>query len=430
MNSYDIQRLLSSPDKDGTVMLPSGEFEGPFVINKCCRIIGANTTLWGGKGPVLTVKDKGTKLENLRVEITNENLPANEYVAIYSKVGDTEFENVEIIGRLFGISGESEPWGIPKLISLGQIPAEKECIFSMNISVPIAAELVPTIHDITLSPYRLEAGINRVEMKIQPIRSGSFIYGEILLKSAVTRRIYVSGSAVDDAANYTDGQLVFDADIAELEKQRENFAQEIIYPEAETSLPDTNELYKPEISHLGDDNAPAEYSISRGMHVPLNDDKIEIELVYENKDFAVDVDAFAFMANENGDIISNDRFVFFGNDHSACGTLRFLNAPDRKIMYLRLKNVPYDVKQIDFAYSIYENDKKLDFRNLVKPSIEIRFSDGRIVKYYLEPPLEADTILGVGLEFNGNCWELSPYGMIYKKGLTRLCENYGLVISN
>lgn len=428
LDGYELQQMLLKPGSDGTIHLPSGEFEGPFMIDRPCRIIGNSTTLWRSKGTILTVKCAGVVLENLRIEITNDNNPPSDCIAVYSKTGDTVYKDVEIIGRLVGMTGEDEPWGIPKLVSLGKIPAEKTCTYKMDISAPVEAELVPVFYDITVSPQRLTAGMNTVTLTTQPIRNGSFIYGELLLKSAVTRRIYVSGSATENAEDYTDGETVFSADLAELEKQRKDFSEEIIYPDI-IAPPDTSELYKPEAVDY-DDEVPKDVTINRGMHVPINCSEAEIELVYDNREFPMDVDVFAFLADKKSNVVSNDRFVFFGNDHSACGTVRYLNVPDKKAMYIKFDNAPFDVRQIDIAYSIYENLLNLNFSNLKNPAIEIRFSNGQVIRYKLEGSIAANTLVGVGIEFTAQSrWELTPYGMIYPRGLAKLCGNYGLTIA-
>ena len=74
MNGTELQHIIDSPNSMGDVYLPSGEFEGPFAINRPCRVIGNNTTLWRGKGPILTVNSKGVVLKDLRIEITNDSL--------------------------------------------------------------------------------------------------------------------------------------------------------------------------------------------------------------------------------------------------------------------------------------------------------------------------------------------------------------------
>lgn len=436
MTSIELQKLLNSPDRSGEVHLPQGEFEGPFVIEKPCKVIGNETTLWSGRGAVLTVKASEVSLEHLRAEITNSSLTGPDSIAISSLTGDTAFSDVEIIGGISGIEGEEQPWGVPKNIDLGKIPPERECSFVMELITPAAAELISTFHDISVYPERLEPGENRVTLTVQPIRSGSYIYGELLLRSKVTRRIYLSGVSAEGAA-FEDEQTVFKADpsamAAEAEAMSRAAEEEIIYPDIIDTPPDSSQMYKPEEVTEEPPEEKQElhslYIIERGMHIMLECAEAEIELVYDNKDFPMDVDAFAFMTDKHGIVTQNDRFVFFGNDRSFCGGVKYLNAPDKKAMYINFNVLPLDIAGIDIAYSIYENPGGLDFSDLKNPAVRINLSDGKTLIYQLEKPLNAGTVVGAAISYTNSRWELSPLGMIYPKGLADLCGNYGLKIN-
>ncbi len=432
MTNSELQRLIDNPDFSGEVHIPSGEFEGPFTISKPCRIIGNNTTIWCRKGSVITVSSSGAVLENLRIEITNENLPAAECIAVNSMHGDTKFTDVEIDGRLKGIPGEEKPWGIPKILSLGKIPAECECSFTIEVIVPVKTEIISVIHDVTISPAFLDEGKNVVTVTIAPIRSGSYIYGELLFKSAVTRRVYLSCSADEAASDFENGRVVFAADEAALEAEEKEtaqveFAEEMIFPDMSVPVSQTNE-YTPEIVEDEPVETHSLFMLERGMNVPVNCESAEIELLYDNKDFPMEIDAFTFMADKHLNVTKNDRFVFFGNDHSLCGGVRYLNAPDRKVIYINFDRLPIDVAEIDIAYSIYQNPLNLNFSNLKNPAISIKLSDGRQLIYRLQPPLTHNTVVGIEIGYSESHWVINPLGMIYPMGLESLCSNYGLKI--
>lgn len=433
MTNIELQQLLNRPDSSGEIHIPSGEFEGPLAVSRPCRIVGNNTTLWRSKGPVLTVSSSGVTLENLRIEVTNDNLPAADSVAVNSVQHDTGFVNVEIAGRLKGISGEEKPWGIPKMINIGKLPAEKECVCILEVIVPVRTEIISDIHDVTIAPSVLEAGANTVTLSIAPIRSGSYIYGEILLKSAVTRRIYLSGSADENVSDFEDGKVLFKADPTELEAEETENAQtdyeeEMIFPDMSVPVPQTNELYTPEAVEDEPVETHSLFMLERGMHIPITCDEAEIELLYDNREFPMEIDAFTFMADKHLNVTKNDRFVFFGNDHSLCGGVRYLNAPDRKVIYINFNALPLDVAEVDIAYSIYQNPLNLNFSNLKNPAISIKLSNGQQLIYRLEPPLTHNTLVGLEIGYSNSRWELTPLGMIYPMGLESLCSNYGLKI--
>ncbi len=431
MNGTELQHIIDSPNSMGDVYLPSGEFEGPFAINRPCRVIGNNTTLWRGKGPILTVNSKGVVLKDLRIEITNDSLSPGDNISVLSQTKDTEFDNVEVIGRIVGIEGEEDPWGIPKMIALGSFPSEQSCSCTAEVTVPVPTEVISIFHDVTVSPEKLEAGKNIITITTAPIRKGSYIYGELLFRSKVTRRVYLSGSSDENAVGFENGKCVYKADPKALEEESKaleqtTFEEEMIYPEA-VSLPEKNEMYKPEIE---EEKTPLRslYIINRGMHIPITCADAEIELIYDNKDFPMAVDAFAFMADKHGNVTQNDRFVFFGNDHSQCGSVRYLDAPDKKAMYINFNILPLDISQIDIAYSIYDNPRGLDFSGLVNPAISVKLGNGQCLIYQLEKPLDQNTLVGLEIAYLNSRWELTPLGMIYPMGLNNLCGNYGLKI--
>ena len=434
MTNIELQKLLNETP-GGDVIIPSGEYEGPFAVNKTCRIIGRDVTLWRNKGPVLIINASDVILEELRVEIANNNLSAADSVAISSAKGDTKFNNIEIIGRISGIKDEEKAWGIPKFLNLGRLPAEKTCSFELELTVPVRTEILSTVHDITLTPSVLEAGTTVVTMTISPVRNGSYIYGELLFRSAVTRRVYVSGSADENAAASHEPAMLYKADpeaLAEEERAAaestaEAFAEEIIFPDMSEPLPDKKEMYTAE-----NKDEPAElnsiFILERGMHIPLSCATAEIELVYDNKDFPMEIDAFAFMADKHLTVTKNDRFVFFGNDHSNCGGVRYLNAPDKKVLYINFNILPLDIAEIDIAYSIYENPTGLNFSHLKNPAVSVKLSDGRNLVYPLAKPLDCNTLVGLEICYTNSRWELTPLGMAYPMGLNSLCSNYGLKI--
>ncbi|MGN0585833.1 MAG: TerD family protein [Oscillospiraceae bacterium] len=431
----NIQRLIDSTSAYGEVYLPQGEFEGPFTVNKPCRIIGDNTTLWCGSGTILTIKAGGAELENLRAEITCADPNSADCAAICCEADDTKFDGVEIIGRVIGIDGEDKPWGIPRTLELGTFPAERQCTFKAELIVPVETDITSLFQDMTIEPRHLSSGRNTVTVTCAPIRAGSYIYGEVLLRSEFIRRIYISGAA-GDAPEYIDGAVIFSADenaLAAEEEALKNIAvqkiseQEIIFPDFIEPPPDTNEMYIPPV-----DDTPAQIHslciIERGMVVTPQTSELEIELIYDNKDFPMDVDAFAFMADKHGNVTHNDRFVFFGNDRSLCGGVRYLNAPDKKAMYINFNIMPLDVNQIDIAYSIYENPRGLNFSDLINPAISIKTGDGQQMIFRLEPPLNQSTLVGLEIRYENSRWGISPLGMIYPMGLANLCGNYGLKI--
>ena len=142
----------------------------------------------------------------------------------------------------------------------------------------------------------------------------------------------------------------------------------------------------------------------------------------------MEVDAFAFMANNEGTVTQNDRFVFFGNDHSLGGGVKLLNAPDKKVFHINFDLIPQDVTEIDIAYSIYKNPLDLNFSDLSNPAVSITLANGTNYIFILPKPLNVGTIIGIELIRSEDGFRISPLGMICPRGLEDLCKNYGLNI--
>ncbi len=422
MNNAHIQSLLDSVASYGTCTLPCGEFEGPFVISKPCTVIGDNTTLWSGNESILTVKAAGVVLKNLRIEITNDSLPPHKNISVYSMTHDTVFENVEIIGNLAGISGEENYWGVPKVLNLGRFPSDKRNTFTAILDVPVKTEISAKFYDVTITPTVLNAGRNIVTITADAVRGGSYIYGEILLKSAVTRRIYLSGSADESLTECFNDTLIFEAseyNAAVNFNAEDDFSENIIYPEKIFNHPNEQTLYAP--------NKSEEYIVKRGQHIPISASNIDVEMVCTAFDFPIDIDTFAFMLDSKGVVKANGRFIFYNNDHSLCGSVKYLNAPDKRVMYANLKNVPKDVMQIDMAFSIYDNAPDVNFSRVKDPAIKICCDDGKTYIFPLAGKLTEKTIVGIELRRKDSEWILSPLGMIYKYGINELCDSYGVI---
>ena len=88
-----IQQKIDSGN--GIIILPPGEYQGPFFINHPCTVEGNGTTLWNRGETVLVVASAGVTLKNLRVELIDR--AADAYSVCSSE--KVSVENVEIIGN-------------------------------------------------------------------------------------------------------------------------------------------------------------------------------------------------------------------------------------------------------------------------------------------------------------------------------------------
>lgn len=401
------------------VKIPHGEYEGNFVISVPCTVHGNGALLMCGKGTALTINAPDVEISDLLAE----HLDPRVGTAICSSCKGTALNNVTVSGKVTGIDGEEGYFGIPTVINIGTFPAEKPCTVRIHIVIPTAARLVSNADGVNIPSPELSAGENIVLIEIEPMKSGTILYGELSLETGVNRRIYISGEAVSNAYGFEDGALVYEAEPAPTED--ETIEQGVIYPDEDG---DEEPLLSP-MPYDDEKTKPHELLIiERGMLVKADSPSAQIELLYDNKDFPMEVDAFAFMANDEGTVTQNDRFVFFGNDHSVGGGVKLLNAPDKKVFHINFDLIPQDVAEIDIAYSIYSNPLNLNFSDLSNPAVSIMLADGTNYIFMLPKPLNVGTIVGIELIRSEDGFRISPLGMIYPRGLEDLCSNYGLNI--
>lgn len=191
----NVNDYISRAAPNGEVTLPSGEFEGPLVINKPLRLRGKNTTIWAKKSPVVQITSGSVTIEDIRAEITEGSV---EEAAVTSIVACSA-KNVEIWGRVTGFGTEDGFFDIPRTIELGRFPANIENTYKLEVNVPVKTDIVCEIREVKFEPTVLQAGRNELTIKVGGISEQTFMYGEVLFKSQFTRRVYLTGKP-DSAA--------------------------------------------------------------------------------------------------------------------------------------------------------------------------------------------------------------------------------------
>lgn len=413
MRTVNIQQILDNPDATGAVRLPHGEFEGPFYINRPCVVVGNNTTLWAKDGPVVTINSHGAALKDLRVEITDNKTARSISVATNSQ--DSRFSNVEIIGSVKGVAGEECEWGVPKVVNLKKFPADRKNTFTMEVIVPVKTLIKCSIYDLKISPLELNPGKNTITITTESLRSGSFIYGEILFVSAFIRRMYISGSADDSITSFADGEKVFDSSLP-VKPHRSIEATPVVsvLKHAEPAVKDGMAVIK------------------RGQRVLVteffNPADIEIELTYSNMLIQMDIDPYVFMLDKNNLVVSDDRLVFFGNSKSGDGSVTYQNLSGKNTVKLNLNSVAEDIDKISVTYSIYGDNPNHNFSKVVNPLIVIKSNGEKKASFNPDGLLLETTIVALEFYRYNNSWKLSTVGHGYREGLKRLCESFGLNI--
>ncbi len=432
MAETDIQQLLDNPDSMGRVTLPQGEFEGKFIIRKSCKVNGNKTVLWNSSGPVLVTDAENVSLNGVKIELTSDNIPDEQHVSIYCRYPDVKFSETEINGSLIGVPEEEQYWGIPKIISLGTLAAEREQSFAIEIYSPVQAEIFCGFHDITLSTDTLTAGYNTVTLTVGKIKSGSVLYGYITIKSAVERKITVSGLIGGNDEPMPENYMLYSVDREAPERWRNML--ESLDPVQLASMPDPEqEEVSIPLEALDEDKTEDGFDeenilIPSGKRVPISAKKYKLSLEFKSARSKLDIDGYMFMLNDNGIVSADKRMIFFGNDHSPCGSVTYLNAPDKRAMYVDFRRIPRDVNRMVLLFSIYGNNPSQLFDKLDEAEVSILCENGVHMHLPLENGLNCKTILALGFERTDGIWEMIASGKGVGMPLADICRSYGVTI--
>lgn len=433
MAETDIQQLLDNPDSTGVVTLPSGEFEGRFVIRKSCTVNGNNTVLWNSSGPVLMIDADNVSINGVDIELTDDNIPPEQHISVYCRYPGVKFDRVGVNGAVMGIEGEEQYWGMPRVLDLGSLAAEKSESFSFEIYAPVDAEICCDFHDVQLSESVLKAGYNTIALTVDKIRGGALIYGNILVKSAVERKIILSGAVVSEGESEQRNYMLYSVDREAPAKYREMLEKldmvqlaTMAPPKREEVTMELEEINENEDEMLTADNEDVE--IFSGKRIPLAPKKYKIEFEYLMSKMDLDIDAYVFMLNDSGKVSKNSHMIFFGNDHSDCGSVQYLNAPDKRAMYIDFGHIPTEVNHMVLLYSIYGTNPMQSFDKLTAPQVSVLCENGVNMHLRLENGINCRTLLALGFERTEGVWEMIPSGRAVGMKLEDICRSYGVEI--
>jgi hypothetical protein len=306
-----IQEQFNSNSSADFILTP-GEYEGPLVVDRACTIDGCRSTLWANNGPVLTVAAPNVTVKNLRIEVTGS--PTDENARIAMKTNDpyTKLENIEVHGNVIGFSQEAENWDLPGIISLGEFAANKENTFAVSLQAPSEATLDSKVKDLRISPTHLSIGQNSLTLTTDELRNNTILYGEIMVRSAVSRRIYVTGKALKDAPVHDEALPVANGPTVSLPVQ--------IDPPAEVIAP-----------QVSDTNVQA---IKRGQRISIKElQSSQIKIIYEHQSAAsgLDIDSYCFALSDNGKVSCDEDLIFFGNTEAKNQSIKLSTADAKRL---------------------------------------------------------------------------------------------------
>ena len=458
----NVNDYISRAAPNGEVTLPSGEFEGPLVINKPLRLRGKNTTIWAKKSPVIQITSGSVTIEDIRAEITEGSI---EEAAVTSIVACSA-KNVEILGRVSGFGAEDGYFDIPRTIELGKFPGDKENSYKLEVNVPAKTDIVCEIRELKFEPAVLQPGRNELTVKVSGISAQTFMYAEVLFKSQFTRRVYLTGKPDETAEQavmkpiYTAPQRAaeqFTAPkppvsepttseqpsasgkmsetaievaaqaIREMMRSPENTgARPVANTPATNAKSDVISMVGRQIAAPQNPNLPP-LDMKRGQRVGLTQylgDKFEVWFT-ANIPRGMEIDPYVFLL-ENGDKASGDEgLIFFGNARSQNGEVQYF--PEDGHIEIDLSKIPPKIQKIALTYSIYDGNAAKNFHSVGSPRVSLRSGSERVT-FTIEGLMVESTVIAMEFYLYKGEWKISAVGAGYRDGLAKMCNRYGIEV--
>lgn len=150
-----------------------------------------------------------------------------------------------------------------------------------------------------------------------------------------------------------------------------------------------------------------------------------------------DLDASAFLLNDQGKVRADTDFIFYNQLESTDGSVKHqgdnrtgAGEGDDEVIMLDLKQIPGDVKKIAFTVTIHDAETRhQNFGQIANAFIRLvnAETDEEVVRYDLTEDSSVETALIFGEIYRHNDeWRFSAVGQGYAGGLAALCQQYGV----
>ena len=156
--------------------------------------------------------------------------------------------------------------------------------------------------------------------------------------------------------------------------------------------------------------------------------------------FDFDLDASAFLIGENGKVITQKDFIFYGNLIHKSGAVEHMGdnrtgegEGDDEQIKVNLQQIPSNIQKVVFTVTIYEAEKrKQNFGQISNAYIRIINDDDNkeLIRYDLGEDFSIETAIVVGEIYRHNGeWKFNAVGSGFQGGLAALCANYGIEVA-
>lgn len=228
----------------------------------------------------------------------------------------------------------------------------------MTVDIPAPAKLVCTASGVRFEPQDIPAGRSSVRVFVSGSGSASLVYSEVLLVSQFRRRIYLSGRFSANAPAVKE-RLIYEApQIARNAPLTAAVPAMAVNPEPADVISDVGAV------PLSDEQL---LELRKGQRVPAAgylSGTVEVYLTGQRLGNA-DIDPYVFLLDENEKCRGEGDLVFFGNERSQDGAVRYY--PDDGHISIDLAKLPPEVQRISVAYSVYSGDSVKNFSQVREP---------------------------------------------------------------
>ncbi|MDE5737399.1 MAG: TerD family protein [Oscillospiraceae bacterium] len=150
-----------------------------------------------------------------------------------------------------------------------------------------------------------------------------------------------------------------------------------------------------------------------------------------------DLDAAAFLLGDNGKVICDADFIFYGNkEHNSgavvhCGdNLTGEGDGDDEVILVDLSKIPANVAKIAFTVTIYDADvRNQNFGQVDNSYIRVvnQANGTELIHFDLGEDFSIETAVVVAELYRHNGeWKFNAVGSGYSGGLAALCRSYGV----
>ncbi|MDE6776553.1 MAG: TerD family protein [Oscillospiraceae bacterium] len=150
-----------------------------------------------------------------------------------------------------------------------------------------------------------------------------------------------------------------------------------------------------------------------------------------------DLDAAAFLLGDNGKVICDADFIFYGNKEHNSGAVVYggdnltgEGDGDDEVIFIDLSKIPVNITRIAFTVTIYDADSRnQNFGQVNNSYIRVvnQTNGTELVHFDLGEDFSIETAVVVAeLYRHNNEWKFNAIGSGYSGGLAALCRSYGV----